>query len=106
VSLEAPISAEKSCTQTFEDVLNSGRENGADWDVRYEQAFKAMVAQVEKDFFSEAARLWEDYVVMKELDCDIADVARKHNISTNCAESLIRRINHSLAARFIPNRVA
>jgi RNA polymerase sigma factor (sigma-70 family) len=106
VSLEAPISAEKSCTQTFEDVLNSGRESGADWDVRYEQAFKVMVAQVERDFFSEAARLWEDYVVMKELDCDIADVARKHNISTNCAESLIRRINHSLAARFIPNRAA
>ena len=106
VSLEAPISVGKSDTQTFEDVLKSGRESGADWDVRYEQAFKVLVAQVEKDFFKEAARLWEDYIVMKELSYGIADVAKKHNVSADYAESLIRRINHSLAARFIPNRAA
>ena len=106
VPLEAPIYAEKSSSPTFEDVLTSGRESGADWGVRYEQAFKAMVAQVEQDFFGEAARLWEDYIVMRELDYSIADVARKHNVSANCAETLIRRINHSLAARFVPNRAA
>lgn len=106
VSLEAPISIGKSDTQTFEDVLNSGRESGADWDVRYEQAFKVLVAQVEKDFFKEAARLWEDYIVMRAVGYDTTDVAKKHNVSADDAESLIRRINHSLAARFIPNRAA
>lgn len=98
VSLGAPTCAGGRSTQTFEDILSSGRENSADWDVRYEQAFTTMKARVEREFFGEAACLWEDYIVMRELGYCIADVARKHNVSVDCAETLIHRINHSLAA--------
>lgn len=98
VSLGAPAYPNKSCTQTIEDLLSAGRENSADWEVRYQQAFTTMKARVEREFFGEAARLWEDYILMRELGYCIDDVAKKHNVSANFAETLIRRINHALAA--------
>lgn len=93
VSLSDAASKDEDCKLTMEDELSSGCQDYADWDSRYDSAFKAAKAQVEKAFFPEAADLWEDYITMKELGYTLNDVAKKHHVTTERAKDLIGKIN-------------
>ena len=84
---------DEGCKLTMEEVLSSGCQDYADRDIRYDSAFKDAKARIKKEFFSEAADLWEDYITMKELGYTLSDIAKKHHVSTECAKDRIGKIN-------------
>ena len=96
VSLDDAAFADEDCTMTLGEMVSSGCQDHADWDVRYDSALKAMKAQVKEDFFEEAANLWEDYLTMKELGYTLSDVAKKHHVNVERAKVLITKINSRL----------
>jgi hypothetical protein len=75
-------------------------EYDADWDIRYDMAFKEIKAMVEKKFFAEAANLWEDNLVMRELGYTMSDVAKRYNVTEERAKELIKKINQYLGKRY------
>lgn len=81
---------------TVGETMNSGSEDHADWDIRYEQAKQIMKAKVEKAFYKEAADFWEDCVEMKELGYTMTDVAKKYHLTTEYAERLLNSIHQML----------
>ena len=92
-SLDDAAFADEDCTMTLGEMVSSGCQDHADWDVRYDSALKAMKAQVKEDFFEEAANLWGDYLTMKELGYTLGDVAKKHHVTTEWAKEIIGKIN-------------
>lgn len=92
-SLSDAAFKDEDCKLTMEDVLSSGCQDYADWDIRYDSAFKAAKARIKKVFFPEAADLWGDYITMKELGYTLSDVAKKHHVTTEWAKELIGKIN-------------
>ena len=94
-SLEDKLPADNDSRRLL-DVMSSGREDGADWNIRYALAMKAIKAQVKQAFFPEAADLWEDYLIMREQGYCVADVAKKHNVPEERTREIIKDINHAL----------
>jgi RNA polymerase sigma factor (sigma-70 family) len=94
-SLEDKLPADNDSRRLL-DVMNSDREDGADWNIRYALAMKAIKAQVKQAFFPEAADLWEDYLIMREQGYCVADVAKKHNVPEERTREIIKDINHAL----------
>jgi hypothetical protein len=85
----------------MEDVLSSGRQDYAYWDMRYDSAFQGMKAVVKKVApFDEAAKLWEDSIAMKEQGYALCDVARKYHITEEQAKETIKAIDRSLRIRY------
>ena len=97
ISLGDPAFNDEGCKLTMEDVLSSGRQDYADWDMRYDSAFQGMKAVVKKVApFDEAAKLWEDSIAMKEQGYALCDVARKYHITEEQAKETIKAIDRSL----------
>lgn len=101
VSLGDPAFNDKDCKLTMEDVLNSGRQDYADWGMRYDCAFQDMKAVVKKVVpFDEAAKLWEDSIAMKEQGYALSDLARKYHITEEQAKETIKAIDRSLRIHY------
>ena len=101
VSLSDAASNDKDCKLTMEDVLSSGRQDYADWNTRHDSAVQDMKAVVKKVApFEEAAKLWEDYIVMNEQGYALSDVARKHHITEEQAKEKIKAIDKSLCIHY------
>jgi hypothetical protein len=85
----------------MEDVLSSGNQDYADWSTQYDFAFQHMKAVVEKVApFEDAAKLWVDYIAMKEQGYALSDVARKHHITEEQAKEKIKAIDKSLLIHY------
>lgn len=85
----------------MEDVLSSGCQDYADWDIRLDSAFQDMKAVVKRVApFEDAAKLWVDYVVMKEQGYALSDVARKYRITEEQAKEEIKAIDKSLRIHY------
>ena len=92
---------DKDCKLTMEDVLSSGRQDYADWNMRYDSAFQDMKAVVKEVApFEEAARLWEDNIVMREQGYALSDVARKYHITEEQAKETIKAIDENLRRHY------
>ena len=98
--LEDKAFAVDDCDLTLQDMQVADYEYDADWDIRYDTAFKEIKAMVEKKFFAEAANLWEDHLVMRELGYTISDVAKRYNVTEERAKDLIKKINQYLGKRY------
>ena len=85
---------------TLLDVLESGHQDYADWDARYESAFNAMKAKVKTAFFADAADLWADYFLMTEKGYTLSDVAKKYYVSEEMAKKKIKDINQWLSEHY------
>ena len=97
VSLSDAAFSSEDCKLTMEDVLSSGRQDYADWDMRYYSAFQDMKAVVKKVApFEEAAKLWEDNIAMREQGYALNDVARMYHITEEQAKDKIKAIDKSL----------
>ena len=99
-SLEDAAYPTDDCKLTLEEVVASGREDNADWDVRQESSFNAMKAEVEKTFFADGADLWADSILMKEKGYTLSDVAKKHHVSEEKAKEKLKEINEWLRERY------
>ena len=101
ISLSDAAFTDEDCKLTMEDVLSSGRQDYADWSTRYDSASQDMkavvnyVAPCEDD-----AKLWEDYVVMREQGYVLNDVARKYHITEEQAKEKIKGIDNSLRIHY------
>jgi hypothetical protein len=85
----------------MEDVLSSGRQDYADWDTQHDSAVQDMKAVVKKVApFEEAAKLWEDYLVMTEQGYTMSDLARKYHITEEQAKEKIKAIDKSLLIHY------
>jgi RNA polymerase sigma factor (sigma-70 family) len=92
---------DEDCKLTMEDVLSSGRQDYADWNMRYDSAFQDMKAVVKEVApFEEAARLWEDNIVMREQGYALSDVARKYHITEEQAKETIKAIDENLRRHY------
>ena len=101
ISMSDAAFNDEDCKLTMEDVLSSGRQDYADWNTRIGSAFQAMKAVVKKVApFEEAAKLWEDYIAMKEQGYAMSDVARKYHITEEQAKEKIKAIDHSLRRHY------
>ena len=98
--LEDKAFAVDDCDLTLQDMQVADYEYDADWDIRYDTAFKEIKAMVEKKFFAEAANLWEDHLVMRELGYTMSDVAKRYNVTEERAKELIKKINQYLGKRY------
>ena len=97
ISLSDAAFSNEDCKLTMEDVLSSGRQDYADWDMRYDSAFQDMKAVVKKVApFEEAAKLWEDNIAMREQGYALSDVARMYHITEEQAKDKIKAIDKSL----------
>jgi len=85
---------------TLLDVLDSGYQNHADWNVGCESAINTIKAMVKKAFFADAADLWVDYFLMKEKGYTLSDVTKKHHVSEEQAKEKIKKINQWLSERY------
>ena len=94
-SLDNTVSVDIDSRKVLE-VLDSDCENRADWGIRYESALTGLAAQVEQDFFPEAAQLWKDSITMREQGYCMADVAKKYNVPEDYAWDMVRSINNRL----------
>ena len=101
VSLSDAAFNDKDCKLTMEDVLSSGRQDYADWGMRYDSAYQDMKAVAKKVApFKEAAQLWEDYIAMREEGYSLSDVARMHRITEEQAKEKIRDIDKNLRMHY------
>ena len=101
VSLSDAAFNDEDCKLTIEDVISSGCQDYADWDIRLDSAFQDMKAVVKKVApFEDAAKLWVDYVVMKEQGYALSDVARKYRITEEQAKEEIKAIDKSLRIHY------
>ena len=92
---------DEDCKLTMEDVLSSGRQNYADWDTRMDselQNMKAVVKEVAP--CQDDAKLWEDYIAMKEQGYALSDVARKYHITEEQAKEKIKAVDKSLCIHY------
>ena len=101
ISLSDAAFNDEDCKLTMEDVLSSGCQDYADWDIRLDSAFQDMKAVVKRVApFEDAAKLWVDYVVMKEQGYALSDVARKYRITEKQAKEEIKAIDKSLRIHY------
>lgn len=101
VSLSDAAFNDEDCKLTIEDVISSGCQDYADWSSRYDSASQDMKAVVKKVApFEDAAKLWVDYVVMKEQGYALSDVARKYRITEEQAKEEIKAIDKSLRIHY------
>ena len=101
ISLSDAAFNDEDCKLTMEDVLSSGCQDYADWDIRLDSAFQDMKAVVKRVApFEDAAKLWVDYVVMKEQGYALSDVARKYRITEEQAKEEIKAIDKSLRIHY------
>ena len=92
---------DEDCKLTIEDVISSGCQDYADWSSRYDSASQDMKAVVKKVApFEDAAKLWVDYIVMKEQGYALSDVARKYRITEEQAKEEIKAIDNSLRIHY------
>jgi hypothetical protein len=92
---------DEDCKLTMGDVLSSGSQDYADWETRYDSAFQYMKAVVKKVApFEDAAKLWVDYIAMKEQGYALSDVARKHHITEEQAKETIKAIDENLRRHY------
>ena len=97
VSLSETAFDDEDCKLTMEEVVSSGRQDYADWGSQYEAAFQEMKAVVRKVApFEDAAKLWVDYIVMKEQGYALSDVARMYRITVEQAKEAIKTIDMRL----------
>ena len=99
-SLDDIAFASEDCKLTLLDVLDSGYQNHADWNVGCESAINTIKAMVKKAFFADAADLWVDYFLMKEKGYTLSDVTKKHHVSEEQAKEKIKKINQWLSERY------
>ena len=95
-SLEDKAFDDEDCNWTLGDMISSGSEHNADWNIRYEQAIDSLKAKVKSKFFPQAADLWADYVTMKAQGYALHDIAQKHKLTEERVKSLVKDINHFL----------
>ena len=96
VSLSETAFDDEDSKLTMEEVLSSGRQDYADWGSQYEAAFQEIKAVVRKVApFEDAAKLWVDYIVMKEQGYALSDVARMYRITVEQAKEAIKTIDTS-----------
>lgn len=101
VSLSDAAFNDEDCKLTIEDVISSGCQDYADWSSRYDSASQDMKAVVKKVApFEDAAKLWVDYIVMKEQGYALSDVARKYRITEEQAKEEIKAIDNSLRIHY------
>lgn len=101
VSLSDEAFNDEDSKLTMEDVLSSGCQDYADWGTLYDSASLDMKAVVKKvASFEDAAKLWVDYVVMKEQGYALSDVARKYRITEEQAKEEIKAIDKSLRIHY------
>lgn len=101
ISLSDAAYNDEDCKLTMGDVLSSGSQDYADWATRYDSAFQYMKAVVKKVApFEDAAKLWVDYIAMKEQGYGLSDVARKHHITEEQAKERIKEIDKSLLIHY------
>lgn len=100
MNLEDKAFAGEDCELTLQDLLAAGCEYSSDWNIRYNQAFEVIKAKVERKFFAQAANLWGDYLLMRELGYTVTDVAKRYNVTEERAKELIKNINQSLGTRY------
>ena len=101
ISLSDAAFNDEDCKLTMEDVLSSGCQDYADWDIRLDSAFQDMKAVVKRVApFEDAAKLWVNYVVMKEQGYALSDVARKYRITEEQAKEEIKAIDKSLRIHY------
>lgn len=101
ISLSDAAFNDEDSKLTMEDVLSSGCQDYADWDIRLDSAFQDMKAVVKRVApFEDAAKLWVDYVVMKEQGYALSDVARKYRITEEQAKEEIKAIDKSLRIHY------
>ena len=101
ISLSDAAFNDEDCKLTMEDVLSSGCQDYADWDIRLDSAFQDMKAVVKKVApCKDDAQLWEDYIAMKEQGYALSDVARKYRITEEQAKEEIKAIDKSLRKHY------
>ena len=101
LSLSDAAFNDEDCKLTVGDVLSSGRQDYADWGLRYDSVFQAMKAVVEKVApFKDAVKLWEDYIVMKDQGYALSDVACKYHITEEKAKETIKAIDKNLRIHY------
>ena len=101
VSLSDAAFNDEDCRLTIEEVLSSGRQDYADWDIQCESAFQDMKVVVKKVApFEDAAILWMDYIVKKEQGYALSDVARMLHITEEQAKEKIKTIDKSLRIHY------
>ena len=101
VSLSDAAFNDEDCKLTIEDVISSGCQDYADWSSRYDSASQDMKAVVKKVApFEDAAKLWVDYIVMKEQGYALSDVAHKYRITEEQAKEEIKAIDNSLRIHY------
>lgn len=101
VSLSETAFDDEDSKLTMEEVLSSGRQDYADWGSQYEAAFQEIKAVVRKVApFEDAAKLWVDYIVMKEQGYALSDVARMYRITVEQAKEAIKNIDMRLRMHY------
>lgn len=101
VSLSETAFDDEDSKLTMEEVLSSGRQDYADWGSQYEAAFQEIKAVVRKVApFEDAAKLWVDYIVMKEQGYALSDVARMYRITVEQAKEAIKTIDMRLRKHY------
>ena len=95
-SLEDKAFDDEDCNWTLGDMISSGSEHNADWNIRCEEAIYSLKAKVKSKFFPQAADLWADYVMMREQGYALHDIAQKYKLTEERVKSLIKDINHFL----------
>lgn len=81
VSLDEPIDADDSDSDTLMSRLPSLSNTSADWNVRYADTLDAIKKNMDTRFWVGSGEMLNDYLAMMQSGYTTSDFARKHNLS-------------------------
>ena len=85
---------------TLLDLIPSDRVKAPDWAVTYLSELAAAKERVRKQFFDEAASIFEEAVIIKNKGLFISDLSKKHGVSESDVKNLLRLIGKDLKEYF------
>ena len=100
-SLDDPIDEWEEGNGTLLDLVANKGAKAPDWALRYLSELTAMRERVKKNFFDEAASIFEEVVEMKDKGLSLHDVAKRHRVSENDIRNLMNLIRKDLKDYFL-----